>query len=217
MFNRQAEKILYKEKFIRNAINDRDKKSLIYLLQDARGRYFLAWLFDYCKVNKKNYSIFKSRMLINEGKRKIAVNTYNSIKNLVNENKSLKENFNLIELEADIKARSIWRYLRNRLGVKKKLKAAMDYILADANGRWYMARIFEYCHVNAMPIVDIEKTNTFYKVEGERQVAIYIGDFLKKQGREYIIKKQQVLQEYEHYKNHLQDLATIESERNFYK
>lgn len=34
------EQTLYKEKFIRQAIHDRDTESLIYLLQDARGRYF---------------------------------------------------------------------------------------------------------------------------------------------------------------------------------
>lgn len=215
MLKIQAEKVLYKEKYIRQEINKCDKMSLVYMLKDARGRYFLAKLFDRCRINKRNYSIFKNKMLINEGKRKIALNTYNSIQNLVNEDKKLQQYFQLIELEADTGGKNIRQYIKFRLGEKEKMKAAIDYIFADKYGRWYLARLFEFCHINAMPIADIEKTNTFYKAEGERQVAVDIGNLIKKMGREYIIKKQLALQEYEDYKSRLQHLAVLESERYF--
>ena len=127
-----------------------DINAINYLLKEHQGRYFIAWLFNYCKINATTYNILKPKMLQNEGKRQIALVYYSSIKNLAIKDKKLARNFELVEQENQ-RPQNIIVYLRNKLCEQRKLKEAMDYILNDKNGRWFIARLYEQCHITLWP------------------------------------------------------------------
>lgn len=185
-----------------------DINAINYLLKEHQGRYFIAWLFNYCKINATTYNIFKPKILQNEGKRQIALATYNSIYELAKKNKQVAKNFELMETENQ-RPKNIIKYLRNKLGEKRRLKEAMDYILNDKNGRWFLARLYNYCHITALPYADITKTDYLYKWEGERQVAFCLNKLITKFNQ--LQKKQLAINEYEQYKTYLSSLIDVEN------
>lgn len=179
-----------------------DVNAINYLLKEHQGRYFIAWLFNYCKINATTYNIFKPKMLQNEGKRQIALVYYSSIKNLAIKDKKLARNFELVEQENQ-RPQNIIEYLRNKLCEQRKLKEAMDYILNDKNGRWFIARLYEQCHVTLWPYNN--KIDYLYKWEGERQVAFKINKLISKFN--LLSKKQLAINDYEQYKQYLKNLV----------
>lgn len=182
-----------------------DVNAIQYLLKEQQGRYFIAWLFNYCKINSTTYSVLKSKMLRNEGKRQIAIVYYNSISNLAIKDNALARNFELIEKENQ-RPKNIIEYLRNKLCEQKRLKEAMDYILNDKNGRWFIARLYAQCHLTMWPYNN--KIDYLYKWEGERQVAFKLDKLISK--FELLNKKQLAISEYEQYKKYLKNLVKEE-------
>lgn len=198
-----------KQKVIAQKLLENDISAISYMLEQPQGRYFLSWLFAYCKINTTTYSILKAKMLKNEGKRQIALATYNSIYELAKKNKQVAKNFELMETENQ-RPKNIIKYLRNKLGEKRRLKEAMDYILNDKNGRWFLARLYNYCHITALPYADITKTDYLYKWEGERQVAFCLNKLITKFNQ--LQKKQLAINEYQQYKTYLSSLIDVDKE-----
>lgn len=191
-----------KQKVIAQKLLENDISAISYMLEQPQGRYFLSWLFAYCKINTTTYSILKAKMLKNEGKRQIALATYNSIYELAKKNKQVAKNFELMETENQ-RPKNIIKYLRNKLCEQRKLKEAMDYILNDKNGRWFIARLYEQCHITLWPYNN--KIDYLYKWEGERQVAFKINKLISKFN--LFSKKQLAINDYEQYKQYLKNLV----------
>lgn len=52
-----------KQKVIAQKLLENDISAISYMLEQPQGRYFLSWLFAYCKINTTTYSILKAKML----------------------------------------------------------------------------------------------------------------------------------------------------------
>ena len=56
--------------------------------------------------------------------------------------------------------------------IAKKDLSALDYVLEDENGRWFIMRLFEQCHLINTTFPADDNTNRFLINEGERRVGL---------------------------------------------
>lgn len=56
----------------------------------------------------------------------------------------------------------------------KKDQQALEYLLSDEKGRWFLMRLFERCHMMGSTWPDEDHTNRMIIWEGERRVALGI-------------------------------------------
>ena len=56
--------------------------------------------------------------------------------------------------------------------IAKKDAAALNYVLADENGRWFIMRLFEQCHLINTTFPPDDHTNRMLINEGERRVGL---------------------------------------------
>lgn len=77
---------------------------------------------------------------------------------------------------------------------------ALDYLLSDEDGRWFLMRLFERCHIFSTTYPNEGDINQMMVWEGERRVALNILGNISLMGEHYFQLKQLGEKEYnDHY------------------
>lgn len=187
------DKATYIQKYIANQREQKDIASLKYLLADKHGRWFLSRIFSYCKMRATLFKPSIEKILINEGHRRVAITTYNAVKKLDAKRLDLAE----IEYTA-----MPFKFITKHY---KDLKA-IKYLLNNDCGRWYLARLFDRCHLTTTTF-DIEKSNNVLVSKGEREIADIVINMIACIGIKGIVLKQKAQQEYTDWQERMQQLA----------
>lgn len=88
----------------------------------------------------------------------------------------------------------------------QKDKESMEYLIADARGRWLYMRLLERCHMFGTTCPDESKTNTAFVWEGERRIGLVLRENIMRLGRSGRKSAQTAEEEYWSYKDHIDKL-----------
>ncbi len=198
------DKSTYIQTYIQKKLVYKDEESLKYLLTDKCGRWFIFRLFEYCRLWHP-LPHDKDKMLICEGRRRIALITYQSIKNL---NEKELQKFDLGEKEFADCTMPLKLFT-----AKRKDSEAVKYLLSDETGRWYLSRLYESCNVSGISFFDIEKTNNMLIFEGKRQVAIMVNKIIDKLGKVGLSERQKAQSEYRDWLKQTELLARDDADK----
>ena len=80
--------------------------------------------------------------------------------------------------------------------IAHKDTAALDYLLADARGRWFLMRLCERCHIHSTTYPDEDNINRMLVYEGERRIALNILANISIMGERAVEAKQLAEREY---------------------
>lgn len=78
----------------------------------------------------------------------------------------------------------------------EKDEAALRYLLASADGRWFLMRFFERCHLLAAATPSIAMESDYFIWEGERRSALTTLNGVRSLGKEGLDGKQLAEREY---------------------
>lgn len=82
----------------------------------------------------------------------------------------------------------------------EKDSRALDYMLSDEDGRWFLMRLFERCHIFSTTFPNEGDVNQMMVWEGERRVALNILGNINLMGDHYFQLRQMGEKEYnDHY------------------
>lgn len=89
-----------------------------------------------------------------------------------------------------------------------KDKEALEYLLADSRGRWFLMRLYERCHIFDSTYPDSDHIERMLVYEGERRVALDIQDNVMN-GLRAVDKKAQAEKEYQDTMYSLNNLIDV--------
>lgn len=86
-----------------------------------------------------------------------------------------------------------------------KDKAALIYMMNHVNGRWFLMRLFERCHIIGGGPFPEDNVNRMLVMEGERRVGLHIQNIITDDG-DMLTLKQKAESEYYAFMNELESL-----------
>ena len=95
------------------------------------------------------------------------------------------------------------RIANGKIAVKDK--AALLYMLKEPEGRWFLMRLFERCHLISGAPFPEDNVHRLLIMEGERRVGLHIKNLVT-DGLDSLAAKQQAESEYYSFMNELENL-----------
>ncbi len=89
---------------------------------------------------------------------------------------------------------------------EKKDSDALNYLLTDEKGRWFLMRLFDRCHMMSSTYPDTDHTDRMLIAEGERRAALTVKNNIMQLGDDAVLQYQTGEREYAAWQKRMQGM-----------